>query len=154
MPTPLALPSPFYYTHIAPPTPLANPVFRIPRIPTPHAHHTHAHAHAHKPKPTLALAHLPTRVPSPHSPAGYAVARKHVWTASVRVDAHTHMGGDLDLGGAWQGEWILEGDGTREGRQGLLACLAGDRAFWGREWEFVRERSGRGRVWLRLLEAR
>lgn len=34
--------------------------------------------------------------------------------------------------------WVLKGDGIHKG----------PRAFWGKLWEFVRDRSGRGRVWL------
>jgi hypothetical protein len=164
VPTPLSLPSPFYYAHLAP----SNPVFRIPRIPPlgPRAC-------------TLRLVHLPTRVPSPHSHRGCAVAKKYVWTARVvrrrgeegqvhdqykfppqndDMQMQIRLGEEPnwteEMGDAWYGEWVLEGDGTREGRQGLLACLAGHKAYWGREWEFVREQSGRGRLWLRLLEGR
>jgi hypothetical protein len=126
--SPLMLPSPFYYTHVLPPS--ANPryVFSMP---------------ACAGVPQLALAHTAARVPSPHSLTGSALARRWVWTARV-----CRRGGrEAGLGGGWMGEWILEGEGTREGKEVLLECLRGVGVQ--REWELVRERSGGGRIWLR-----
>jgi len=54
------------------------------------------------------------------------------------------------MGSLWQGERILEGEGTREGRQSLLDALSGDDSSE-RLWEIVRQKSGGGRVWLKLL---
>jgi len=57
---------------------------------------------------------------------------------------------DDGLGEGWRGEGVLETEGTREGRQTLVDCLSGDagEVF---VWEFVREKSGVGRIWLKLV---
>lgn len=122
---PLLLPSPFYYAHITPPP--INPRF-IATLP--------------REEPELSLMLLPTRVPSPHSPNGFVRIRKHMWLAHLRP--HVRPG----LGEGWHGEWILEGEGTREGRQSLLDALSGY-VNVKREWELVMERSTPTRIWLR-----
>jgi len=53
------------------------------------------------------------------------------------------------IGNGWLGEWVLEGDGTKEGKDALLDCIRG-RVTGPVEWEVVVERCGGGRVWLRL----
>ncbi|KAI0955888.1 hypothetical protein AcV7_006430 [Taiwanofungus camphoratus] len=142
--SPLALPSPFYYAHVLPP--FAHPVFdlALPALPR-SAPDLAAHLQ-------LTLAHVPTRVRSPHSPAGLALVQKYAWLARVPY-VGPQAGGALGRG--WQGEWMLEGEGTKEGRQSLLDALqAGDadgaRARRG-EWEVVRDKSGGGRLWMKLL---
>ena len=124
---PLTLPSPFYYAHIT--TPPVNPRF-IAVLP--------------REQPELSLAHLPTRVHSPHSPNGFARIRKYQWLA--RVAPHVRPG----LGEGWHGEWILEGEGTKEGRQSLLEALSGN-VNVKRVWELVMERSTPTRIWLRCV---
>jgi hypothetical protein len=47
----------------------------------------------------------------------------------------------------WMGEWVMEAEGTTEGRRELLQCLRGNGSR--KEWEIVREKSGGGRIWLR-----
>ena len=125
IPEPLLLPSPFYYAHIT--TPPVNPRF-IAALP--------------REKPELSLVLLPTRVPSPHSPNGFARIRKYLWIALLRP--HVRPG----LGEGWHGEWILEGEGTKEGRQSLINALSGDVK---REWELVMERCSSTRIWLRSV---
>jgi hypothetical protein len=124
---PLTLPSPFYYAHLLPP--LLNPlyVFRVP---------------ACNDVPHLTLAHTVTTVPSPHSPNGHAMVKRYMWIARV-----SRRGPEEGLGAGWEGEWILEVEGTKEGRMVLLDCLKGCGVQ--REWELVREKSGDGRVWLK-----
>ncbi|THH12291.1 hypothetical protein EW146_g7755, partial [Bondarzewia mesenterica] len=124
---PLTLPSPLYYAHIIPPP--VNPTFRL-RLP-----------HA---IPQLSMAHRPVQVRSPHSPAGYALAKKYMWLA--RLPARERLG----LGEGWQGEWVLEGEGTKEGKQSLLDALSGDPSAE-RDWELVIEKSNGSSIWLRLL---
>jgi hypothetical protein len=126
---PLTLPSPFYYAHII--SPPVNPRF-IAVLP--------------REEPELSLAHLPTRVHSPHSPNGFARIRKYQWLA--RVGPHVRPG----LGEGWHGEWILEGEGTKEGRQSLLEALSGN-VNVKRMWELVMERSNPTRIWLRCVVA-
>ena len=129
IPEPLSLPSPFYYAHITPPP--INPRF-IAALP--------------REQPELSLVLLPTKVPSPHSPNGFARIRKYMWLALLRP--HVRPG----LGEGWHGEWILEGEGTKEGRQSLLDTLSG-RINVKREWELVMERSTPTRIWLRSVLA-
>ena len=124
---PLLLPSPFYYAHITPPP--VNPRF-IASLP--------------REEPELSLVLLPTRVPSPHSPNGFARIRKYLWLACLRP--HVRPG----LGEGWHGEWILEGEGTKEGRQSLLDALGGY-VNVKRTWELVMERSTPTRIWLRSV---
>ena len=124
---PLLLPSPFYYAHITPPP--VNPRF-IAALP--------------RETPELSLVPLPARVPSPHSPNGFARIRKYLWLALLRP--HMRPG----LGEGWHGEWILEGEGTKEGRQSLLDALSGY-VNVRREWELVMERSTPTRIWLRSV---
>lgn len=66
---PLNLPTPFYYAHIMPP--LTNMTFTITRLPV------------CDDVPQLTLIHSSTKVRSPHSPRGYAIVKKHAWTARV-----------------------------------------------------------------------
>jgi hypothetical protein len=127
---PLSLPSPLYYAHITQPP--VNPRF-IAVLP-----------HAHE-EPELSLVHLPATVRSPHSPNGFARVKKHVWLAYL--DAHVRPG----LGEGWNCEWILEGDGTKEGRQSLLDALGGNDSAK-REWELVMEKSTATKIWLRSVD--
>jgi len=112
----------------------------------------------------MTLQLLSTKVPSKPSPSGVAIARKYMWTALVdrtpRQDGEGEEGELDEMGEGWYGDWVLEAEGTREGRQMLLDWLGGGYVGPPREWELVRERSGmgkkdrRGTVWLKLLHAR
>jgi hypothetical protein len=130
---PLKLPSPFYYTHIMPP--MANLNYIIDRLPV------------CDDVPQLTLVHSTSKVPSPHSPKGHALVKRFAWTARV---VRLRMGHEGDVGEGWFGEWVLEYEGTREGKQTLLDALGG-RALGRREWELVREKSGGGKLWLRYV---
>jgi len=126
---PLSLPSPFYYAHIT--FPPINPRF-ISALP-------------HE-EPELSLAFLPVNVRSLHSPYGFVRVRKYLWLARLRP--HVRPG----LGERWHCEWVLEGEGTKEGRQSLLGVLSGNAsAEW--EWELVLERCTATRIWLRYVLA-
>jgi hypothetical protein len=126
---PLSLPSPFYYAHIT--LPPVNPRF-IAALPGE--------------EPEFSLALHPSRVPSPHSPNGFVRIRKYQWLARLRP--HVRPG----LGEGWHGEWILEGEGTKEGQQYLLDALCGS-VNVKRVWELVMERSTPTRLWLRSVRA-
>jgi hypothetical protein len=124
---PLLLPSPFYYAHITPPP--VNPRF-IAALP--------------REIPELSLVLLPTRVPSPHSPNGFARIKKYLWLARLRPQVRP------GLGEGWHGEWILEGEGTKEGRQSLVDALS-SYVNVKRDWELVMERCTLSRIWLRSV---
>jgi hypothetical protein len=130
---PLTLPSPFYYAHIMPP--MANLNFIISRLPV------------CDDVPQLTLVHSTTKVPSPTSLKGYALVKRFAWTARV---VRLRMGDEGDVGEGWFGEWVLEYEGTREGKQTLLDALRG-KDLGRREWELVREKSGGGKLWLRCV---
>ncbi len=97
-------------------------------------------------EPELSLAFLPVNVRSLHSPYGFVRVRKYLWLARLRP--HVRPG----LGERWHCEWVLEGEGTKEGRQSLLGVLSGNAsAEW--EWELVLERCTATRIWLRYVLA-
>jgi hypothetical protein len=127
---PLTLPSPFYYAHIIPPP--FNPRF-VAILP-------------HE-QPEFSLVHLPARVRSPHSPNGFARIKKYMWLGCLRPNSRPNFGE------GWQCAWILEGEGTKEGRQSILDALCGD-ARGEREWELVMENCTTARIWLRLLSTK
>ena len=100
----------------------------------------------------MTLSHLPARVRSPRSPLGYAMVKKYVWLAKLPYAGYTATVPGTQLPGeGWKGEWILEAEGTREGKQSLIDALLpgadglGKRALW----EIVKEKSGRGKLWMR-----
>jgi len=129
----LSLPSPFYYAHIIPP--FANFSFVMDQFPI------------FDDIPQLTLIYSTSKVPSPHSPKGYALVKKYTWIARV---VRLRKGDEGDIGEGWFGEWTLEGEGTREGKQILLEVLAG-RQIDRKVWELVREKSGGRKLWLKLL---
>ncbi|KAF8802462.1 hypothetical protein BYT27DRAFT_7112506 [Phlegmacium glaucopus] len=127
----LTLPSPFYYAHIT--HPFANFTYVIDQFPI------------CDDIPELTLIYSTNKVPSPHSPKGCAFVKKYTWIARVVRFQKGHEG---DVGKGWFGEWTLEGEGTKEGKQFLLDALAGSRMDR-RVWELVREKSGGGKLWLK-----
>ncbi|KAJ7285118.1 hypothetical protein C8J57DRAFT_1170361 [Mycena rebaudengoi] len=129
---PFILPSPCYYTHIMPPS--TDPVFTVRSLPP------------CDDIPQLTLVNVSTKVRSPHSPTGYAAVKRPAWIARV----WRQVAQDDDIGLGWQGEWVLEGEGTHEGQKVLLDCLRGVKGP-PREWQIVREKSTGGRIWFRLI---
>jgi len=130
---PFNLPTPFYYHHIMPPfTNLSYIIKQLPQCDN---------------VPHLQLVSSSKKVRSPHSPNGFAMVKKHSWIARV---ARQRTEADGEMGEGWFGEWILEGEGTPEGLQLLLNALKGQ-SLGHREWEFVRDKSGGGKLWLRYV---
>ncbi|KAF8071878.1 hypothetical protein FPV67DRAFT_903159 [Lyophyllum atratum] len=160
IPDALTLPSPFYYTHIL--SRLANPVFtlrRMARFST--SPHTRQPALPSADDIQMRLVHLPAKVPTAHG-NGSALVRRYKWLA--RVFVHGPVDADEpELGAGWQSEWVLEGDGTKEGREALVDWLIGRGRSglgkgkgkgtvdeeWEWEWELVRERCKKGRIWMK-----
>ncbi|KAI0342789.1 hypothetical protein BDW22DRAFT_1345274 [Trametopsis cervina] len=152
----LTLPSPFYFSHILPPysdirfilslPPLAGS-FSTPAGVPPRTYFDEAY-------PNLALSNVRSRVASPHSPLGYALVKKYMWLARIPyVGPQSGTEAGLALGEGWRGEWVLEAEGTKEGRQSLVdAVKAGPNGITPRGlWEVVRDKSGAGRLWMRLI---
>ncbi|KAG6864175.1 hypothetical protein C0991_011878 [Blastosporella zonata] len=155
VPDALTLPSPFYYTHILPR--LTNPVFVLKRMPRfSVTFHGEVHGEPDEGDIAMRLVHLPTRVSTTHG-GGVAVVRRYKWLARVFVDVPRDEDTEPELGLGWQGEWVLEGDGTKEGREVLVDYLLGRGRMQGKavgkgkereqaqnqvewEWELVRER--------------
>ena len=127
----LTLPSPFYYAHMTPP--FVNFTYVIDQLPI------------CDDIPQLTLIYSASKVPSPHSPRGYALVKKYAWVARV---VRLRRGDEGDIGEGWFGEWTLEGEGTSEGKQFLLDALAG-RSMDRKVWELVREKSGGGKLWFK-----
>ena len=140
---PLSLPTPFYYMHIVPP--YTNPVYTIDGL---------GLGDVETLQLETRLVCSTMKVRSPHSLTGYALARKYVWTARVLrspIFFNQNVGQGLRyIGDGWIGEWVLEGEGTKEGKDILLGCIRGQVAG-PMEWEIVVERCGGGRVWLRQV---
>jgi hypothetical protein len=143
LPDPLSLPTPFYYMHIMPP--YTNPVYTIDGL---------GLGDVETLQLETRLVCSTMKVRSPHSLTGYALARKYVWTARVLrspIFFNQDVGQGLRyIGDGWIGEWVLEGEGTKEGKDILLDCIRGQVAG-PMEWEIVVERCGGGRVWLRQV---
>lgn len=160
----LSIPGPAYYSHIHVPGPTQ---LRLPGL-------------SEESQPKLAVGGLvyalsiPKRSGEPtmklDSSVGYVKSARGVvrvwrpvWIASFTVDklhptpARNSKGKNRawerrnnEVADEWTGEWILEGMGTREGERQLLNAIDDGHV---RFWEWVREKSGPGRVWLRLVDA-
>lgn len=117
-----ALPSPFYYSHVLPPT--TNPRFllTIPRRRTQVASFSHGR--------------MTSTVASVMSPTGRVRVNLTAWMARIE-------------GVRWGSDWILEAEGTKEGKAFLETAIASADVGGDQEWELIREKSGRGRIWLR-----
>ncbi len=150
----LTLPSPFYFTHILPP--YANPrfIFSLPpqsRNSSP-TRSVQSRGYPDDPYAQLTLSHVRTRVSSPHSPLGFALVKKYLWLARILyVGPGSGTEAGPALGEGWQGEWVLEAEGTKEGRQTLVdAAKANANGSTPRGlWEVVRDKCGTGRLWMR-----
>lgn len=143
IPDPLSLPTPFYYMHIMPP--YTNPVYTIDGL---------GFQDIDTIQLETRLVRTTMKVRSPHSPTGYALAWKYVWTARVLRSPvffdHNVEQGLRYIGNGWLGQWVLEYEGTKEGKDTLLDCIRG-RVTGPVKWEVVVERCGGGRVWLRQV---
>lgn len=169
----LTLPSPFYYLHILPP--FSNPtfIFALPALSPSRAQKAAARRRLQRQSTDtmerlssvavgaaadshfeFTLAPVLTRVWSPHAPGGYAVVKRYMWLVRLPpVGQGVLTDAGVPLGEGWRGEWVLEAEGTREGRQSLVDALGGTaigrtarpRALW----EIVREKSGGGRLWIK-----
>lgn len=176
----LTLPSPFYFSHILPPLSDVRFILSLPPLPSPSPNppsHSSTSPSNSNSKPNsrpfddrdspfshLALTHVRTRVTSPHSPLGYAVVKKYMWVARIPyVGPESRTEAGWALGEGWRGEWVLEAEGTKEGRMSLLEAVKGRPvAASGNKdgarvvtprglWEVVRDKCGAGRLWMRCV---
>ena len=152
----LTLPSPFYFSHILPPFADLHFVLALPPLPsTPAAARSpRGRPHSDGPFAQLTLSNVRSRVASPHSPGGYALVKKYIWLARIPyVGPHSRTEAGDALGEGWQGEWVLEAEGTKEGRQSLLDAVKASEDGTTRRglWEVARDKSGGGRIWMRCV---
>lgn len=153
------LPSPMYYTHILP-TFAVNPRFFVCIPPVPEGHR--------KREPDLTLVQLSSSMPSPATKsgvAGFARVKRFAWVgkvdgAEILATWRARAGDDLKdgfygfSGEGWATQWVVEAEGTKEGKAGLLEALdpsVGDEDPTATEWELVRDKCTPGRLWLRLI---
>ncbi|EJD06508.1 uncharacterized protein FOMMEDRAFT_17042 [Fomitiporia mediterranea MF3/22] len=127
----LSLPSPFYYIHILPT--FINPRLRLILPPS---------------RAQFSLSVVMTRVASSHASSGYARVKTFAWLATF--DAHPLPGSPMSSG--WAGEWVLQGEGTPEGKIALQDALQGGQEAE-HEYEIVLENSGGGKLWLRMISS-
>lgn len=150
----LTLPSPFYFTHILPPFTDPRYVLALPPLPNNFmaARTSRGRAQSDGPYAQLTLTNVRTKVSSPHSPGGYAIVKKYIWLARIPyVGPRSGTEAGEALGEGWQGEWVLEAEGTKEGRQCLLDAVQASADGTTRRglWEVARDKSGNGRIWMR-----
>ncbi|KAG8932578.1 hypothetical protein FRC01_013208 [Tulasnella sp. 417] len=153
------LPSPMYYTHILPSF-AVNPRFFVVIPPVPEGHR--------KREPDLTLLQLSSSMPSPATKsgvAGFARVKRFAWVGKVDgteilATWRAHAGDELHdgfygfSGEGWATQWVVEAEGTKEGKAGLLEALdpsVGGEAPPATEWELVRDKCTPGRLWLRLI---
>lgn len=153
------IPSPMYYTHIMPSFAI-NPRFFVVIAPVPEGQR--------KRQPDLTLTQLSSSMPSPATKsglAGFARVKHFAWVgrvdgAEILATWRSHAGDDLNAdfygfcGDGWATQWVVEAEGTKEGKEGLLEALdpsVGGENTPATEWELVRDKCTPGRLWLRLI---
>ncbi|KAF8699178.1 hypothetical protein RHS03_07232, partial [Rhizoctonia solani] len=152
----LSLPGPAYYSHLYTPTPTQ---LVLPNCEPGPAVAGLVYAFSVPKRSTEPIMKLDSSLSYVKSSRGVARVWRPVWIASFRVDKTWSIGSrkgkeragrNQNLADEWAGEWVLEGMGTREGEQALMDAMDDGHV---RFWEWVREKSGPGRVWFRLVDA-
>ncbi|KAH7341410.1 hypothetical protein B0J17DRAFT_259506 [Rhizoctonia solani] len=146
----LSLPGPAYYSHLYTPSPTQ---LTLPECEPGPAVCGLVYAFSVPRRSTEPSLRLDSSVSYVKSSRGVARVWRPVWIASFRVD-RTSLGSsrkgkeraNSNLAEEWTGEWVLEGMGTQEGERALLQAIDDGHV---RFWEWVREKSGPGRVWFR-----
>ncbi|CAE6537045.1 unnamed protein product [Rhizoctonia solani] len=146
----LSLPGPAYYSHLYTPSPTQ---LVLPECEPGPAVGGLVYAFSVPRRSSDPEFKLDTSVGYVTSSRGVARVWRPVWKASFRVDRPRSRPGKQHvnaLADEWTGEWVLEGMGTKEGKRALLEAMDDGHV---RFWEWVREKSGPGRVWFRLVDA-
>ena len=157
----LTLVTPYYYSHIMPSP--AHPFFTLDlytRLSRFRAFTDDAGGYTFSPPtpPKFELITMLTKVRSPHSPGGYAVVKRYKWVVTIKVTKAV-LSSDVEIGSGWlTDEWVLEVDGTLEGRRMLdsLVSVVGSHVASGRAqgdwvWEVDRQRSNSHKTWFRFV---
>ena len=160
----LALVTPYYYSHILPGS--AHPFFTLDlysRLARFRGFVNDPRGNVFPPPipPKFELITVLTRVRSPHSAGGYAMVKSYKWVATIK-GIKTAISGDAEVGIGWlTDQWVLEVDGTLEGRRMLDSLLtplaphiAGDWARGDLVWEVDRQRSNFHKTWFRCVHFR
>ncbi|KAG8908346.1 hypothetical protein FRB99_007273 [Tulasnella sp. 403] len=153
--------SPMYYSHLLPP--FTNPRFYLNIPPS-------ASPEKKRKEPDLMLIPLKSSVRSPATRSGYVRVRSHAWIGKVdsteilaAYRSRLAPGGEDAMsdffgfnggliGEGWNAEWVVEAEGTREGKAGLLLALdPPEEGAEDSEWEIVRDKCLPGRLWMRLI---
>ncbi|KAG8927486.1 hypothetical protein FRC02_008109 [Tulasnella sp. 418] len=166
----LLLSSPLYFSHILPP--FINPRFTL-RIPV--------NKTGMRREPELTLTQMAVSTRSPATRTGVVMVNKFVWYGKLdgaelfqSLGAESPVRGRTDrnnrasryeldekgssffngteVGEGWMTEWVVEAEGTKEGRKELYFALNPFEEV-NTEWELVRERCSPSRIWLRYTPA-
>ncbi|KAG9009108.1 hypothetical protein FRB94_012504 [Tulasnella sp. JGI-2019a] len=156
----LTLPSPLYYAHLLPfptsttPVSQTNPRFYLP-IPQ-----VDSSASPMLTAADLTLMFVTNRVSSPGTKVVGAVKVVR-WCWVAKVGGSKLLSASPLYGDGWRMDWVVEAEGTLEGKNALIDAVNGVAATsqedqegrdLGREWEVVREKTVPGsRLWLRLV---
>lgn len=160
----LALVTPYYYSHILPSS--AHPFFtldlhsRLARF-RGLVNGTGGNTFPPPVQPKFELIAILAKTRSPGSPVGYVMVKRYKWVATIR-GIKAALSGDLEVGSGWlTDEWVLEVDGTLEGRRTLDSLLstpdahiAADLARGDWVWEVDRQRSNSNKIWFRSVHFR
>jgi hypothetical protein len=160
----LTLVTPYYYSHIMPNS--AHPFFtldlysRLSRL-RECMDGTGGNGFPPPVPPKFELTGMLTKVRSPRSPGGYAMVKRYKWVATIK-GIKAVVSGDIEVGSGWlTDEWVLEVDGTVEGRRMLDSLLSAtdDRVAAGwiqgdLVWEVDKQRSNFSKTWLRSVHLR
>lgn len=156
---PLSLPSPLYFIHILPA--FANPKFILafPRPLRRSRDDYQNNAALMQARPRFELVKTSMVLPSPASRFGLAKVKRYAWVVTVQPGVFFGFDAEgrrdaVEVGDGWRAEeWVLQAEGIREGYDALVHSLGGGQGTE-REWEVVREKSGSGRLWMRLVVVR
>jgi len=156
----LTLVTPYYYSHILPSS--AHPFFTLDlysRLSRFRGSINNAGRNGLPPPvpPKFELIAMLTKVRSPQSPGGYAMVKRYKWIATIK-GVKAAVSGDVEVGSGWlTNEWVLEVDGTLEGRRmldSLLTVVVHVATDWARGdlvWEVDRQRSNSHKTWFRFV---